>query len=78
MYTFKIELAGSPNSCITKKNKQKFCALLISGAKVSLFHTRVYSSMKEQLKLKKYAFFQSAKGDPIHLDGCASLKYEIG
>ena len=28
------------------KNKQRLCALLDSGAKVSLIHTRVYNSLK--------------------------------
>ena len=79
MPTFKIELAGNPNSCIIKTNKQKFCDLLDSGAEVSLIHTRVYNSLKQKPKLKKQsAFLQSIKDDSIHLDGCASLKYEIG
>ena len=40
MPIFKIELAGNPNSCIIKINKQKFRALLDSGSEVSLIHTR--------------------------------------
>ena len=66
MPTFKIELAGNPNSCIIKINKQRFCALLDFGAEVSLIHTRVYNSLKEKPKLKKQsAFLQSVKGDSM-------------
>ena len=46
MPIFKIELAGNPNSCIIKINKQKFRALLKSGAEVSLIHTKVYKFLK--------------------------------
>ena len=76
MSTFKIELAGNPNSCIIKINKQMLHALLESGAEVSPIHTRVYNSLKEKPKLKKQsAFLQSVKSGST--DGCASLKYEI-
>ena len=76
MPTFKIELAGNPNSYIMKK-KQKFCA--DSSAEVSLIPMRVYNPQKEKSKLKKQsAFLQSVKVDPVDVDRCASLKYEIG
>ena len=79
MPTFETELAGNPNSYIIKINKQKFHAVLDSGAEVSLIHTGVYNSLKEKPKLKKEsAFLQSVKGNSIDVDGCASLKYEIG
>ena len=56
-----------------------FHNLLDSGAEVSLIHTRVYNSLKEKQKLKKQsAFLQSEKGDSIDVDGCVSLKYEVG
>ena len=61
------------------KNKQMFCALLDSGAEVSLFHTRVYNYLKEKPNLKtQIALLQSVKGDPIDIDECVSFKYEIG
>ena len=79
MPTFKIDLAGNPNSYIRKLNQQKFHALLDSGAEVLLIHTRIYNFLNEKPKLKKQnAFLQSVKGDWIDVDGCASLKYEIG
>ena len=68
MPTFKIELEGSPNSCIIEINKQKFQALLDSGAKVSLIHRGVYNSLKEKPKLKKQsAFLRSVEGDSIDM-----------
>ena len=53
MPIFKIELAGNPNSCILKINKQKFRVLLHAGAKVSLIHTKVYKSLKNKPKVKE-------------------------
>ena len=56
-----------------------FCVVLVSGVEVSLIHIRVYNSLKEKPKLKKQsAFLQLVKGEGIDIDGCASLKYEIG
>ena len=79
MPIFKIELAGIPNYCIIKINKQKFRALLDSEAEVTLIHTNVYKSLKNKPKLKKQtALLQSVKGDSIDMDGCALLEYEIG
>ena len=79
MPTFRIVLAGNPNLCRIKINKQKLHALLDSCAELSFIHTRVYNVLKEKPKLKKQsAFLQSVKDDSIDVDGCASLKYEIG
>ena len=56
-----------------------FCALLDSGAEISLIHTRVYNSQKEKPKLKEQnALLQLVMDDSIDLDRCASLKYENG
>ena len=50
-----------------------------SGAEVSHIHTRVCYSLKEKSKLmKQSAFLELVKVDSIFVDGCASLKYEIG
>ena len=70
---FKIELAGNPNSCIVKLNKQKFRPLLNS-----LICTEVYKSLKNITKLKKQtALLQSVKADSFDVDGCALIEYEI-
>ena len=47
--TYKINLAGSPNSCIIKIGKNKFRSLVDTGAEVSLMHRRVYDSLKVKL-----------------------------
>ena len=74
MPTYKIELAGNPNSCLIKINNKKYHALLDSGAEVSLIHTRLYNSLKEKPKLNKQsALLQSVKGDSIDVDGCIQL-----
>ena len=79
MPTLKIELAGNLNSCFIKINKQNLHALLDFAAELSLIHTKVYNSIREESKLKKpNAFLQSVKGDSVDVDGYASLKYEIG
>ena len=79
MPTYKIELAGNPNSCLIKINNKKYRALLDSGAEVSLIHTRLYNSLKEKPKLNKQsALLQSVKGDSIDVNGCIQLKYQIG
>ena len=79
MPTFQIKLTSNPNSCIIKINKQKFHALLDFDVELSLIHTRAYNSLKGKSKLKKQsAFLQSVNGDSTAVDGCASLKYEIG
>ena len=79
MPIIEIEPAGDPNSCIIKLNKQKFHALLDSGAEESLIHTRVYNTPDETPKLKKQStFLHPVKGDSIDINGCALLKYEIG
>ena len=76
---YKIELVGNPNSCIIRINNQKYCALLDSGAEVSLVHSRIYNCLRDKPKLKKQsALLQSVKGDSIDVDGCALLKYAIG
>ena len=43
---YKINLAGSPNSCIITIGKNKFRSLVDTGAEVSLMHRRVYDSLK--------------------------------
>ena len=47
--TYKINSAGSPNSCIIKIGKNKFRSLVDTGAEVSLMHRRVYDSLKVKL-----------------------------
>ncbi len=41
-----ISLAGNPNSCLIKIQKQKYRALIDSGAEVSLINRKIYDSLK--------------------------------
>ena len=50
--TYKINLAGSANSCIIKIGKNKFKFLVDTGAEVSLMHRRVYDLLKVKPKLQ--------------------------
>ena len=51
MPTYRIELAGNPNSCIIEINNQKCHTFSDSGAEVSLINTKVYKSLKGLPKL---------------------------
>ena len=74
MPIFKIEFEGNPSSCVIKINKQKFRALLDSGAEVSLIHTKVYKSLKNKPTLKETnCTTMISKEDSIDVDGCALI-----
>ena len=60
-----IELTGNPNSCIMKINKQKFHALLDSGAEISLIHKRLCNSLNENPKLKKQSVFLCSNSNEL-------------
>ena len=77
--TYKINLAGSPNSCIIKIGKNKFRSLVDTGAEVSLMHRRVYDSLKVKPKLQhKKIYLSSVSGDALKIDGCINLTFTIG
>ena len=77
--TYKINLAGSPNSCIIKIGKNKFRSLVDTGAEVSLMHRRVYDSLKVEPKLQhKKIYLSSVSGDALKIDGCINLTFTIG
>lgn len=49
-----------------------------TGASVSLMHRRVYDSLKDKPKLyHKSASLQTVNGQPLHLDGCADVSFEM-
>ena len=69
--TYKINLAGSQNSCIIKIGKNKFRSLVDTGAAVSLMHRRVYDSLKVKPKLEhKKIDLSSVSGYALKIDGC--------
>ena len=75
---YKINLAGNPSSCLLKIEKQKFRALVDSGAEVSLMHERVYRSLKQAPKLtNKVINLQSVNGGVLDVKGCAEISFEI-
>ena len=43
--TYKITLAGCPNSCVIKIGKTKFRSLVDTGTEVSLMHCMVHDSL---------------------------------
>ena len=54
-------------------------ALIDTGAEVSLMHRRVYDSLKIKPKLQhKKPFLHSVNGDPLRVDGCAEVVFDIG
>ena len=77
--TYKICLAGNPNSCLIKVEKQKFRALVDSGADISLIRRDVYDSLRRKPKLiRQHTNVQSVNGDPLKIDGYIYLKFVIG
>ena len=76
--TFKICLAGNPNSCLIKVEKQKFRGLVDSGADISLIRRDVYDSLRRKLKLiRQPTNVQSVNGDPLEIDGYIYSKFVI-
>jgi hypothetical protein len=45
--SYRINLAGCPNSCLLKIGKQRYRSLVDPGAKVSLIHNRVYQALQK-------------------------------
>ena len=76
---YSIHLAGSPNSCLIKIDKQNFRVLVDSGASVSLMHSRIYNLLKNKPKLKyRKVYLQGVDGSPLRVLGCCDLKFKIG
>ena len=79
MPTLTIHLAGNPNSAIIRINNQKFRALIDSGADTCLMHAKVYNSIKGLPKLSRNKVcLQTVNGDPINVNGCVNIKFQIG
>ena len=77
--TYKICLAGNPNSCLIKVKKQNFRALVDSGANISLIRMDFYDSLKKKPTLiRQHTNVQSVNGDLLKIDGYIYLKFVIG
>ena len=78
--SFKIDLAGNSSTCLCKFEKQKYRALIDSGAEVSLIHVhyRVFKSLKQAPKLhKKHVNLQSVSGSYLKVKGYAEMEFEL-
>lgn len=79
MPTFRINIAGSPNSCIINIGKRKFRSLVDTGASVSLMHARVYNSMGHLPRLtKERVSLQTSNGDNLTVIGSVKIPFRIG
>ena len=59
---FKINVSSSPNSCLLKIGKQRYRALVGTGAECSLMHRRIYDQLKNKPKLvNKKSLFEICK-----------------
>ena len=68
-----------PNSLLIKIGKQKYRALVDSGAEVSLIHRRVFHSLKNKPKLRKHDLSLATAGNtPLKIDGFIELEFCIG
>ncbi|MCG8078877.1 MAG: DDE-type integrase/transposase/recombinase [Candidatus Thiodiazotropha taylori] len=62
-----------------KIEKQKYRALVDTGAEVSLMHRRIYDNFKVKPKLQnKKALLQSVNGETLQVDGAVEMSFEIG
>ena len=76
---FSINLAGSPNSCVIQLGKQRYRALVDTGAEVSLVHRRVFDKLKDGYVMgKQKVNLQAVNGDKLQVDGCATVKFKLG
>lgn len=75
----KINISGNPNSCLIKLGKQRFRALVDTGAEVSLMHRRVYDCLKVKPKFTfKRVNLQTANGSSLKVDGGIKVTLNIG
>ena len=73
---FKINVSGSPNSCLVKIGKQRFRTLVDTGAECSLMHRRIYDQLNNKPKLThKKVCLQSANG--LNLGVTVALLYSF-
>ena len=76
---FKINVSGSPNSCLLKIGKQRYRTLVDTGAECSLMHRRIYDQLKNKPKLvNKKVCLQSANGSELRCNGSVTVQISIG
>lgn len=79
MQTYFTSSNQALNSCIVKFGKQRYRALVDSGAEVSLMHRRVYDALHQKPKLGTDNLqLQAVTGASLALDGCIDVQLRIG
>lgn len=77
--TTSVNASGCPNSCLVNIEKQKFRALVDSGAECSLMHERVFKMLKNRPKLSKKSInLQTAGQTSLNVLGCVNIKIRVG
>ena len=76
--TYKISLAGNPNSCALKIGNQTYRGLVDSGASLSLLGLNVYKSLKQKPKITNhFVNLQSVNGESLEVKGRVNLDFEL-
>ena len=77
--SFSVNLAGSPNSCVIQLGKQRYRALVDTGAEVSLMHRRVFDKLKDGYVLgKQKVNLQAVNGADCKLMGALLSNSNLG
>ena len=76
--TYKISLAGNPNSCALKIGNQTYRALVESGAFLSLLGMNVYKALKVKQKITNhFVNLQSVNAESLEVKGRVNLNFEM-
>ena len=75
----KILNIGVPNSCLISMKKQKWRALVDTGAEVSVMSEKMYSRIRNKSGLKSTSYaLQGAGGKPLNVLGVTTLSFKLG
>lgn len=73
---YKISLTGNPSSCLVKFEKNKFRALIVTGAEVSLISRKMYNILSFPPKVNK-PYLQAANGESLSVVGRVNLSLKM-
>lgn len=76
---YKISLTGNPSSCLVKFGKNKFRALIDTGAEGSLISRKMSHSLSFPPKVNKNQkpYLQAANGESLSVVGRVNLSFKI-
>ena len=75
----KILNIGVPNSCLISMKKQKWRALVDTGAEVSVMSEKMYSRIRNKSGMKSTSYaLQGAGGKPLNVLGVTTLSFKLG